>query len=67
MELPADPSFENGVLVDAAPVAVDGVTATLTELAYVGAGRSTLTLHAGDDPVRVVLIGGEPLGEKILM
>jgi redox-sensitive bicupin YhaK (pirin superfamily) len=67
VELPVDPSFEHGVLVDAGPVAVDGVTATRTELAYVGAGRSTLSLRAGDEPVRVVLIGGEPLGEKILM
>jgi redox-sensitive bicupin YhaK (pirin superfamily) len=67
VDLPVDPSFEHGVLVDAGPVSVDGVTATRTELAYAGAGRSALSLRAGDEPVRAVLIGGEPLGERILM
>ena len=32
-----------------------------------GAGRGTLRLEAGDEPVRGLLIGGEPLGEPIVM
>ena len=36
-------------------------------LAFLPVGRPSMTLTAGADPVRVLLIGGEPLGEKILM
>ena len=67
VDLPVEPSFEHGVLVDAGPVSVDGLTATRTELVHLGVGRRTIALRAGDEPVRLVLIGGEPLGEKILM
>ena len=66
-ELPVRPDFEYGVLVDAGPVAVDGVTVARTELAYTGLGRERIVLGAGDEPVRVVLIGGVPLDEQILM
>ncbi|WP_233195358.1 MULTISPECIES: pirin-like C-terminal cupin domain-containing protein [unclassified Cryobacterium] len=35
-------------------------------LAYLPVGRSSLTLDAGADPVRLLLVGGEPLGEQNL-
>ncbi|SFH76921.1 pirin-like C-terminal cupin domain-containing protein [Cryobacterium levicorallinum] len=35
-------------------------------LAYLPIGRSSLTLDAGADPVRLLLVGGEPLGEQNL-
>jgi redox-sensitive bicupin YhaK (pirin superfamily) len=66
-ELPIRPDFEYGVLVDAGPVTIDGSPVIRTELAYVGLGRTTLTLRADDAPVRVLLIGGAPLDEQILM
>jgi len=31
------------------------------------AGRTSVALAAGVEPLRVLLIGGEPLGEKIVM
>jgi redox-sensitive bicupin YhaK (pirin superfamily) len=65
--LPVCPDFEYGVLVDSGPVSVDGVTAVRTELAYAGLGRSTVSLTAGDESVRLLLIGGAPLDEQILM
>ncbi|MDO5495986.1 MAG: pirin-like C-terminal cupin domain-containing protein, partial [bacterium] len=30
-------------------------------------GRSSMTIEAGEQPVRAILIGGEPLGEHLLM
>lgn len=40
---------------------------TSRELAYVPAGSDQLTIAAGDEAVRAVLIGGRPLGEQIVM
>lgn len=62
-----DTRFEHGVLVDAGAVEVDGVPAPLHHLLYRAPGAGTLTLRAGDEDVRVLLIGGEPLGERIVM
>lgn len=73
--LPLDPAFEHGVLVDAGPVTVHddeddaGVSTTLarSELGYLAPGRHTVTLRAGEQPVRVLLLGGEPFTEEIVM
>ena len=65
--LQTDPTFEHGVLVDAGELTVDGSPVAKNHLAYASIGRSTLTLVGGAEPVRVLLIGGEPLGEQILM
>jgi quercetin 2,3-dioxygenase len=62
-----DPSFEHGVLVDTGTVELDGVRGEQDELLYVPPGTRTLTLRAVEGDVRVVLIGGEPLGERIVM
>lgn len=61
-----DRAFEHGLLVDTGVVGLDGTEVKQTELAYAGPGRSELTLTAYDD-ARVLLIGGEPLGESIVM
>ncbi|MFB2586221.1 pirin family protein [Herbiconiux liukaitaii] len=70
-ELPLDPSFEYGVLVDAGPAFVAGTEVARTELAYMGLGRDAVSLEAGADAgaggVRLLLIGGAPLDEHILM
>jgi len=65
--LDVDPAFEHGILVDAGEVKVDGTTAGYTEMLYVPLGSETLTIEAGDKPVRAVLLGGEPLNERIIM
>jgi redox-sensitive bicupin YhaK (pirin superfamily) len=63
-----DPAFEHGVLVDAGEVEVDGTPAPRDHLLYRAPGATRLTLRAtGDDEVRAVLIGGRPLGERIVM
>jgi len=67
VQLPLRPDFEYGLLVDAGPVTVAGAVVERTELAYTGLGRSALEVRAGAEPARILLIGGEPLDEKILM
>jgi hypothetical protein len=62
-----DEGFEHGVLVDAGDVTVEGVPVPLSHLGYVPQGRRTLTLATGTEPARLLLLGGEPLGERIVM
>ena len=65
--LDVDPAFELGVLVDTGLVEVEGVEAKEHDLAYVPPGRSLLTLAAHDRPARLLLLGGPPFGEAIVM
>jgi redox-sensitive bicupin YhaK (pirin superfamily) len=64
--LAVDERFEFGVLLDAGAVLVNGVEVPLNHLAYVPPGSSELTLTATAD-ARLLLIGGVPLGEQIVM
>jgi redox-sensitive bicupin YhaK (pirin superfamily) len=71
MSVDVDPSYELGVLVDRGTVVLrsegDPVDVDEHALAYVPPGGSTLTLTARDEPVRLLLLGGPPFGEKIVM
>ncbi|WP_426516413.1 pirin family protein [Diaminobutyricibacter sp. McL0618] len=67
VSVPLDPAFEHGVLVDAGPVVVAGETIADSELAYLGPGTDTVELRAGETDARVLLLGGEPLDEQIVM
>jgi redox-sensitive bicupin YhaK (pirin superfamily) len=67
VELPVEESWEYGVLVDAGPVAVEGADVPRSDLAYLTPGRSHLVLTAGDAGARVVLLGGEPFAEELVM
>ncbi|WP_227423185.1 pirin-like C-terminal cupin domain-containing protein [Pengzhenrongella sicca] len=66
---PLDPTFEHAVLVDRGAVRVEGTTVAPSSLAYLPPGRSELLLEAGaaDDHARIILIGGVPFGEEIVM
>jgi quercetin 2,3-dioxygenase len=65
-QLPLRPDFEYAVLaLDGAPT-MDGTTLKPGPLLYLGDGRSSLRLAAGS-PARVLLLGGEPFGERIVM
>lgn len=64
----ANPDFEYGVLVDQGTVSVEGTEAARTELAYVGVGHRQITVQSSDDqPSRLILLGGTPFGEEIVM
>lgn len=63
-----DPAFEHGVLGDLGDVNVDGTALAVADLAYQSPGRSRLRLrNTGDVPGRVLLFGGEPFAEELVM
>ena len=65
--LPVDAGFEHGILLDSGSLVVENTSVAPSELLYLPAGAETLTLTAGADDVRALLIGGEPFGERIIM
>jgi redox-sensitive bicupin YhaK (pirin superfamily) len=67
LELDVDPSYELAVLVDLGRLDVAGTTAERSDLAFVPPGQDRLRLTAHDEPVRVLLLGGPPFGEAIVM
>lgn len=68
VRLPVDRSFEHGILVDTGSVTAGGTRAGAGELVYLPPGPADLELVAdGDAAARVLLLGGEPLGEEIVM
>ena len=63
-----EPGFEHGVLVDVGPVCLGDTELSRAEIGYVGAGARQLVLtNPADRPARVVLLGGEPFEESIVM
>jgi redox-sensitive bicupin YhaK (pirin superfamily) len=64
---PLDPEDEVGVQVDLGPVTVDGVPADRSQLVALPTGRDELVLEAHDEPVRVLVLGGEPFGAPVVM
>ncbi len=69
VEVPVPDGFELGVLVDRGEVAVDGTALEPASLAVlearaVGGG---VALAAGPSGARVLLLGGEPFGEEVVM
>jgi hypothetical protein len=68
LTLEVDPRFEHGVLVDTGAVTVDGTGLARTNLGYLGPGAAELTLvNPAGQPARVLLLGGPPFGEQIIM
>ncbi|HEY0642284.1 MAG TPA: pirin family protein [Nocardioides sp.] len=66
LEIEVDGTFEHGVLLDVGAIDVDGHDLKPSELAHVHAGRTTLTVTAHDE-ARLLLLGGPPFGEAIVM
>ncbi|HWH97621.1 MAG TPA: pirin family protein [Pseudolysinimonas sp.] len=67
VEFEVDPRFEHGFIVDAGTPRLQGSEIPTDRLGVVAAGPGTLRLEASEEPVRGLLIGGEPLGEPIVM
>jgi quercetin 2,3-dioxygenase len=63
---PVQPSFEHALVVLDGEVLVDDRVVRPGQLAYLGAGRAELVLSAAE-PARVLLLGGEPFSEPVLM
>jgi quercetin 2,3-dioxygenase len=66
--LDLNPAFEHGVLCDQGAVALHGATLAVGDLCYQGPGSSALSLHNdGDQAGRILLLGGTPFTEQLLM
>ncbi|MBN9612847.1 MAG: pirin family protein [Actinobacteria bacterium] len=80
LEFEVDPAFEHGLLVDSGAASlsvrpVDGsanfdedAPVAKNHLAYAPLGAAALRISStGAEPARLLLLGGEPLGEQIVM
>jgi redox-sensitive bicupin YhaK (pirin superfamily) len=67
LELDVDATYEHGVLADTGVVRAAGAEVKEHELAYLAPGSGRLTLEAGDDGARLLLLGGPPFSEPIVM
>ena len=65
--LAVDPAHEHAVLVDHGTVTLAGTALAPAELGVLDAGPAALDLAAGGTGARVLLLGGAPLGEEIVM
>jgi redox-sensitive bicupin YhaK (pirin superfamily) len=66
VSLPIEPGYEHGVLVVEGALEVQGSAVELNQMEYLETGATELHLSAEVDTV-AVLLGGVPLGEKLLM
>jgi quercetin 2,3-dioxygenase len=66
--VPVNPGHEHGILVDTGPVALQGTTLAPAHLGFLATGTRDLELtNSTGTPARVVLLGGAPFGEDIVM
>jgi quercetin 2,3-dioxygenase len=66
LELPLEPTFEHAALVLDGTASVAGETLVPGTLLYLGTGHETVALRT-DGTTRVLLVGGTPFGEEILV
>jgi redox-sensitive bicupin YhaK (pirin superfamily) len=64
--LPLESDFEYGAVVTTGRASIDGAGVVPGDLLYLGCGRSDLPVHT-DGGARVLLLGGEPFDEEIVM
>lgn len=68
LTMAVDPRHEHALLVDqGASVEFEGQILNADDLGFVASGTSELTITVGVEDVRLILIGGEPLGEQFIM
>jgi redox-sensitive bicupin YhaK (pirin superfamily) len=67
VDLAVDSDHEHGIFVVAGEVTTGATAAVTDQLVYLGTGRDTVRLTAGGDGSRVLLLGGEPFAEEIVM
>jgi redox-sensitive bicupin YhaK (pirin superfamily) len=67
VRLPVLPDFEYAVLTMSGLTEVDGVRLAPGSMLYLGSGRRDLPLRAVDGTSEVLLLGGEPFSERLVM
>lgn len=65
--LPVDAGFEHGILPLTGSIWVNGEHVEAGQLWFGGVGNSSLNLRAGRSGTRVLLVGGEPFAEDLVM
>nr|WP_229866367.1 pirin family protein [Streptomyces spinoverrucosus] len=66
--LDVDAGHEHGLLVDRGDILFEGAALKPAELGYAAPGRSAVTVtNRGPEPARLVLLGGPPFEEEIVM
>src|SRR5690349_7236902 len=66
--LSVDPTFEHGVLLDEGDVEVAGTPLAVADLAYQGPGHRELhVVNRGAGPARLIILGGTPFPEELVM
>jgi quercetin 2,3-dioxygenase len=66
VELPLEPDFEYAVLANSGAATVEGVPVDHGAMLYLGTGRRTVRVTS-TEPTRLLLLGGEPFEEHIVM
>jgi redox-sensitive bicupin YhaK (pirin superfamily) len=68
LSLDVDPDFEHGLLVDTGDIRLNGTALEPAQMGYAAPGRAVLTVvNDGPRTARLVLLGGPPFGEEIVM
>ena len=71
VEVPLEPDFEYGLLGASGTASAEGVPLDRGAMLYLGTGRRSLRLRGGatvdGSPTRLMLLGGEPFEERIVM
>nr|WP_240449051.1 pirin family protein [Streptomyces harenosi] len=68
LSLDVDPAFEHGLLVDTGDIRMNGTALEPAQMGYAAPGRAVLTVvNEGPRTARLVLLGGPPFGEEIIM
>ncbi|HEY7596910.1 MAG TPA: pirin family protein [Actinophytocola sp.] len=65
--IPLRPDFEHAIVAVDRTLVVSGVEVPPARLLYLGTGREDIMLSAGRQPVRAVLLGGEPFADELVM
>ena len=66
VRIPVDPAFEHGILLDTGAITVDGKPLALHDLGYLAPQQDGIEIVASEDSL-LLLLGGAPFGEKIVM
>jgi redox-sensitive bicupin YhaK (pirin superfamily) len=64
--VPVEPDFEHAAIVLSGAAVVDGMALEPGTMVYLGCGRSDVAVRASSN-ARVLLIGGEPFAEQLVM
>ncbi|MDY6055779.1 pirin family protein [Micrococcus sp.] len=67
LRVPVPAGHEHGLLCVSGPVSLQGVDVPRAHVGYVAPGAEELVVRAGAEAVVALLLGGEPLGEQIIM